>query len=204
MQVSPAKHSYAWLPRKCNYWTDIQTDGQTDAGQSDPYVPLCFAGDTKTRQGFKSRSKGKNLCLITGNTLLKYESIFIWSCKQLSMWNTKTLPHFNDLTMTNISQSRSDCCYKSQHQTRLGSYSRPFDTEIDMSRSNNRWQIKLTCVCETRVCKTWMPPRQLSHNSYILTSPYAPLIEAWNVSEVWGTHRWTYSPSLVYVSSLKL
>ena len=23
------------------------TDGQTDAGQSDPYVPLCFAGDTK-------------------------------------------------------------------------------------------------------------------------------------------------------------
>ena len=22
-------------------------DGQTDAGQSDPYVPLCFAGDTK-------------------------------------------------------------------------------------------------------------------------------------------------------------
>ena len=25
-----------------------QPDGQTDAGQSDPYVPLCFAGDTKT------------------------------------------------------------------------------------------------------------------------------------------------------------
>ena len=24
-----------------------QTDGQTYAGQSDPYVPLCFAGDTK-------------------------------------------------------------------------------------------------------------------------------------------------------------
>ena len=26
--------------------TTGQTDGQTDAGQSDPYVPLCFAGDT--------------------------------------------------------------------------------------------------------------------------------------------------------------
>ena len=24
------------------------THGQTDVGQSDPYVPLCFAGDTKT------------------------------------------------------------------------------------------------------------------------------------------------------------
>ena len=27
--------------------TDRQTDGQTDTGQSDPYVPLCFAGNTK-------------------------------------------------------------------------------------------------------------------------------------------------------------
>ena len=27
--------------------TDTRTEGQTDAGQSDPYVPLCLAGDTK-------------------------------------------------------------------------------------------------------------------------------------------------------------
>ena len=53
LHVSPAKHSYAWLPRKCDYHdyqesvTTRQTHGQTDAGQSDPYVPLCFAGDTK-------------------------------------------------------------------------------------------------------------------------------------------------------------
>ena len=31
--------------------TTGQTDGQTDTGQSDPYVPLCFAGDTKTGSG---------------------------------------------------------------------------------------------------------------------------------------------------------
>ena len=29
-----------WLPFS-------QTHGQTDAGQSDPFVPICFAGDTK-------------------------------------------------------------------------------------------------------------------------------------------------------------
>ena len=29
-------------------WTDGRTDGQTDAGQSDPYVPLCLAGDRKS------------------------------------------------------------------------------------------------------------------------------------------------------------
>ena len=27
--------------------TDGRTDRQTDAEQSDPYVPLCFAGNTK-------------------------------------------------------------------------------------------------------------------------------------------------------------
>ena len=44
MHVSPVKHSHASV-------TDGQTDGRTDRqtydGQSDPYVSLCFAGDTK-------------------------------------------------------------------------------------------------------------------------------------------------------------
>ena len=34
----------------CDYQESVttgQTDGQTDAGQIDLYVPLCFAGDTK-------------------------------------------------------------------------------------------------------------------------------------------------------------
>ena len=31
---------------KCDYQL-IVTTGQTDGWQSDPYVPLCFAGDTK-------------------------------------------------------------------------------------------------------------------------------------------------------------
>ena len=30
MHVSPAKHSFAWLPRKFDYWTDRRTDGHTD------------------------------------------------------------------------------------------------------------------------------------------------------------------------------
>ena len=49
MHVLPAKHSYAWLPRKCDYRTDThrRADRQTGAAQSDPYVPLCFGGDTK-------------------------------------------------------------------------------------------------------------------------------------------------------------
>ena len=38
--------------------TGGRTDRQTDAGQSDPYVPLCFAGDTKMIQ---SANKCHNL-----------------------------------------------------------------------------------------------------------------------------------------------
>ena len=60
MHVSPAKHSYASVTdgqtdRQTDGRTDRQTDGrtdrQTDDGQSDPYVSLCFAGDTKMCYG---------------------------------------------------------------------------------------------------------------------------------------------------------
>ena len=73
MHVSPAKHSFGKCDRKvwqtdrqtngqttdkvipmCRYASqatqkekcDRQTDRQTDDGQSDPYVSLCFTGDT--------------------------------------------------------------------------------------------------------------------------------------------------------------
>ena len=52
MHVSPAKPSFGKFDRKV-WQTDRQTDGrtdrQTDDGQSDPYVSLCFAGDTIKR-----------------------------------------------------------------------------------------------------------------------------------------------------------
>ena len=35
------------VTEKCDRQTDGRTDRQTDNGQSDPYVSLCFAGDTK-------------------------------------------------------------------------------------------------------------------------------------------------------------
>ena len=53
------------------------------------------------------------------------------------------------------------------------------------------------------------PRRQQSQNmaklciSYILIPPH-PTPGACDVSEVWGNHRWTYSPSLVTLSSPKL
>ena len=42
--IPPAKHSSGGVT---DGRTDKRTDRQTDDGQSDPYVSLCFAGDTK-------------------------------------------------------------------------------------------------------------------------------------------------------------
>ena len=66
MHVSPVKHSYAWLPRKCNYRTDRQKDrlidGRTDRcrtkwsifaamlrrqHKNDSYVLICFSCKTR-------------------------------------------------------------------------------------------------------------------------------------------------------------
>ena len=43
--------------------TNGQTDRWTDTGQSDPYVPLCFPGDTRVvrRQGEATKLKQQHL-----------------------------------------------------------------------------------------------------------------------------------------------
>ena len=51
MHVSPAKHSYVSVTDgRTDGQTDRRTDGRTEDGQSDPYVSLCFAGDTKIKK----------------------------------------------------------------------------------------------------------------------------------------------------------
>ena len=49
--------------------TTGQTDGQTDAGQSDPYVPLCLAGDTK-------RVPSLYACLLAPPRASKFDHVF--------------------------------------------------------------------------------------------------------------------------------
>ena len=71
MHVSPAKHSYVWLPRKCDYRTDTQTDrhtdGQTDARRHKNVLVKIDApvGIYDVHFGQKFRiSKPNSLCLI--------------------------------------------------------------------------------------------------------------------------------------------
>ena len=50
MHVSPAKHSYAWLPRKCDYRTDARTDGRTDRQTPDKVIPMCRYASQATQK----------------------------------------------------------------------------------------------------------------------------------------------------------
>ena len=46
MHVSPEKHSYAWLPRKCDYRTDRRTDRQTP----DKVISMCRYASQATQK----------------------------------------------------------------------------------------------------------------------------------------------------------
>ena len=48
MHVSPAKHSYAWLPRKCDYQESVTT-GQTDRQTPDKVIPVCLYASQATQ-----------------------------------------------------------------------------------------------------------------------------------------------------------
>ena len=47
MHVLPAKHSYAWLPKKCAYQTDTKTDRQTP----EKVIPMCLYASQATQKG---------------------------------------------------------------------------------------------------------------------------------------------------------
>ena len=48
MHVSPAKHSYAWLSRKCDYRTDRHT--HTHRQTPDKVIPMCRYASQATQQ----------------------------------------------------------------------------------------------------------------------------------------------------------
>ena len=50
MHVSPAKHSYARLPRKCDYRTDARTDAGMDRQTPDIVIPMCRYASQATQQ----------------------------------------------------------------------------------------------------------------------------------------------------------
>ena len=70
MHVSPVKHSYVWLPRKCYYRTDTWTDGQTDARQS--------ASQATQKSNFvrlTTNIENCNMMISTMNLLVWYSSL---------------------------------------------------------------------------------------------------------------------------------
>ena len=59
------------------------TTGQTDAGQSDPYVPLCFAGDTKIVALDISLRNVRSLFKTRGATVTGCAPVVSFCCTEL-------------------------------------------------------------------------------------------------------------------------
>ena len=97
MHESPAKHSYAWLPRKCDYGTDRQTDRQTPDYKNLPWLRTGTGISTRVskmcsqRRSLPSRGRCKSLtpgwipCPCTKSCLI----IFL-----LPLSTPVTKPHF--------------------------------------------------------------------------------------------------------------
>ena len=72
MHVSPAKHSYAWLPRKSDYQTDTQTDGRTYRQTPDKVIPMCRYTSQATQTGiFLNLSPIMTLFLVSNSPFVK-------------------------------------------------------------------------------------------------------------------------------------
>ena len=74
MHLSPSKHSYAWLPRKCDYRTDrhTHTDERTDRQTPDKVIPMCrYASQATQKQYMAIAIRWKNIA-IYHNTFFLY------------------------------------------------------------------------------------------------------------------------------------
>ena len=76
MHVSPAKRSYAWLPRKCDYRTDRQTP--------DKVIPMCRFALQATQ---KSRTAVQNQ--VYKIPFYEYFTYYIHTCIFLNEWTIR-------------------------------------------------------------------------------------------------------------------
>ena len=98
MHVPPAK---VWL-------LDRKTHGQTDAGQSDPYVPLCFTGDTVTLVSTGPEKDHGYVCSVT----LTLEKFVVNPLFPLYFPLTLRLVTLNDCLQCVHSSTSSSCCQR--------------------------------------------------------------------------------------------
>ena len=125
MHVSPAKHNYGWLPRKCDYRTDIQTEGRTDRQTPDKVIPICrYASqatqwlqtkglsnydDVQLRQRYFYKGKndqnfdGKNVSMETKANWISKCAITWFNLKNLQF---QTLVYYSERERKNLHRNR--------------------------------------------------------------------------------------------------
>ena len=173
MHVLPAKHSYAWLPRKCDYWTD----GRTDRQAPDKVIPMCRYASQATQKCKSTTTICKSLPL----QLVAIGNIPVY--RQASLTN----PASTDLTLktvgltylpaflTNPASARGPLQISQRKQSGcqllfMALMTRP-TMKLSWERVTENYECNLVvaalfhlkqCVQKTRdVCKTFMPPSDI-------------------------------------------
>ena len=105
MHVSNVKHSYVWLPRKCDYWTDRQTHGQTP----DKVIPMYRCASQATQTGTQQ--------------LLKWSYLYLDKNWRGSYIVNAGYSHKDSLYVWNSLKSKSHFMLRLFHWTSLGTFS---------------------------------------------------------------------------------
>ena len=79
MHVSPAKHSYVWLPRKCDYQENVTT-GQTDGQTPDKVIPMCRYASQATQKETSAKMETPIL------NLTEVTELTIWTNVHFGYW----------------------------------------------------------------------------------------------------------------------
>ena len=96
--------------------THTRTDRQTDARQSDPYVPLCFAGDTKTMGVSSDMSKNSKLYTVFLPETNKISKVLL-QLQYTAMITIKSLWYHTIHTHSFLCQILVDHPLSDEHQT---------------------------------------------------------------------------------------
>ena len=79
MHMSPVKQSYAWLPRKCDYLTDTQTDIRMDRHTPDKVIPMCrYASQATQKEASLTKNMTKSFIYI-GSEMIFHFIRYLWN-----------------------------------------------------------------------------------------------------------------------------
>ena len=200
MHVSPAKHSYVWLPRKCDYQESVTT-GQTDRETPDKVIPMCRYASQATQKlyciyqdsnlgpmVYKTSAPPKELMGIPSSRVSIKRLVRKNTCDIFPLGSMRNLVLETGVMSHFWKFDEEYLCHTKKHWASIG-------------RQISQMQIHLWTrhVFVKHRCPQWQQSQNMAKSQSPTFWPHPTPRGMW-YQWVWATLRWTYSPSLVTVS----